>query len=103
MRWLIRTKLDIAPPLPDVDAMGQPAHEVEYRWQVHAPELSHKAIQVYKQGTKGRKAPYDLPVYKEPDGRRVVAVRSPNQLHDARGVAEEVRTGAIIVANGAKV
>ena len=26
--------LDIAPSLPAVDAMGQPAHEIEYRWQV---------------------------------------------------------------------
>lgn len=95
--------LDIAPPLPAVDGMGQPAHEVEYRWRVLAPELSHKAKQVYKQGTKGRKDPYDPPVYKEPGSRRVVAVRSPNQLHDARGVADEVGAGAIVVANGATV
>ena len=95
--------LDVERALPAVDGMGLPAHEVEYRWQVQAPELSHKAKQVYKQGTKGKKAPYDLPVYKEPDGRRVVAVRSPNQLHDARGVAEEAGAGAIVVANGAKV
>ena len=95
--------LDMAPPLPAVDATGQPAHEVEYRWQVQAPKLSHKAKQVYKQGAKGRRAPYDLPVYKEPGGRRVVAVRSANQLHDARGVAEEAGAGEIVVANGAKV
>ena len=95
--------LGVERALPAVDGMGEPAHEVEYRWQVQAPELSHKAIQVYKQGTKGREARYDLPVYKEPDGRRVVAVRSPNQLHDARGVAEEAGAGAIVVANGAKV
>ena len=95
--------LDVAPSLPAVDAMGQPAHEIEYRWQVQAPELSHKAKQVYKQGTKGRKSPYDPPVYKEPGGKRVVAVRSPDQLHDARGVAEDAGAGAIVVANGAKV
>ena len=95
--------LDVAPSLPGVDGMGQPAHEVEYRWQVQAPELSHKAKQVYKPGTKGRKTPYDPPVYKEPGGRRVVAVRSPDQLQDARGVAEEAGAGEIVVANGAKV
>lgn len=83
--------------------LGQPAHEIEYRWQVQAPELSHKAKQVYKQGTKGRKAPYDPAVYKEPGGRCVVAVGSPDQLHDARGVAEEAGTSAIVVANGALV
>ena len=95
--------LDIAASLPAVDAMGQPAHEIEYRWQVHAPKLSHKAKQVYKPGTKGRKAPYDPPVYRESSGRRVVAVRSPNQLHDARSVAEEAEADAIVVANGARV
>ncbi len=95
--------LDSTPPLPAVDPMCQPAHEIEYRWQVHAPKLSHKARQVYKPGTKGRKVPYDPPVYSESRGRRVVAVRSPNQLDDARGVAQEAGADAIVVANGAKV
>ena len=95
--------LDVAPSLPDVDPMGQPTHEIEYRWQVQAPKLSRKAKQVYKPGTEGRKAPYDPPVYKVPGGKRVVAVRSPNQLHGARGVAEETGAGAIVVANGATV
>lgn len=94
--------LDIVPPLPAVDGLGQPAHEVEYRWQVEVPELSRKAKQVFKQGTKGRTDPYDPPVYKEPGGRRVVAVRSPDELHDARGVAEEAGAGAIVVAKGAQ-
>ena len=96
-------KLDIAPEFPAVDGMARPAHEIEYRWQVRAPVLARKAKQVTKPVAKGKKAvPYHPPVYKEPDGKRVVAIRSPNQLLAARHVGGEAGAYAIVVDNRAK-
>ena len=95
--------LDIAPQFPKVDGMARPTHEIEYQWKVQAPTLARKAKQVSKRDAKSKKAtPYDPPVYKEPGGRRVVAIRSPSQLHAARHVAEEAGASAIVVDNGAK-
>lgn len=42
-------------------------------------------------------AAYDLPVYEEPGGRVVVAVKEPGQLELARKVMREVRASAIVV------
>ena len=96
-------KLDIAPEFPAVDGMARPAHEIEYRWQVRAPVLARKAQQVSKPVAKGKKAvPYHPPAYKEPDGKRVVAIRSPNQLLAARHVAGEAGAYAIVVDHRAK-
>ncbi|MCZ0942898.1 MAG: phospholipase D-like domain-containing protein [Gammaproteobacteria bacterium] len=93
-------KLDIAPRLPEANYVERPAHEIEYGWQAKAPVLDRKAKQVSKQGAKGKAVHYDPPVYKEPEGRRVVAVRLPEQLAAAGGVSEAVGASAIVLARG---
>ncbi len=115
-----------APDLPPGNGLPQPghaAHELECRWLVRAPELHPKAKEVMRPaaggpGTRkrssasesrakaasraavGRKAkptPYEPPVFKQPDGKLVVAVRSPEEIPDARRVAEEVGGAAVVV------
>ena len=112
-----------APDLPPVNGLPQPAHKLECRWLVRAPELHPKAKEVMRPaadgpGTRrrpstgesrakaasraavGRKAkptPYEPPVFKQPDGKLVIAVRSPEEIPDARRVAEEVGAAAVVV------
>ena len=118
--------LGAAPDLPPVNGLPQPghaAHELDCRWLVRAPELHPKAKEVMRpaadgpvthkrppaaesrakaasQAAVGRKAkptPYEPPVFKQPDGKLVVAVRSPEEIPEARQVAEEAGAAAIVV------
>lgn len=96
--------LDLKAPMldpPRSNGLPQPAHELECRRLVRAPVLHPKARQVawsaIKQEDGSDFKKNNSPVYKEPDGRLVVAVRSREELPDARKVAEEVGAAAVVV------
>ena len=115
-----------APDPPRINGLPQPghaAHELECRWLVRAPELHPKAKEIMRPaagghgthertaagksngreasraaaGTKAKPVPYEPPVFKQPDGKLVVAVRSPEEIPDARRVAKEAGTAAVVV------
>lgn len=105
--------LDLEAPVPDpprTNGLPQPAHELECRWLVRAPALHPKAKEILRPaaigpgtleraaaGKKAKPVPYEPPVFKDPDGKLVVAVRSPEEILDARRVAEEAGAAAIVV------
>ena len=80
----------------------RPAHELECRWRVRAPKLHPKAKEVMRSACdkKSKPIPYNPPVFKEPGGKLVVAVRSPEEIPSARKVAEEVGATAVVVRGG---
>ncbi len=112
-----------APDLPRINGLPQPAHELECRRLVRAPDLHPKAKEIMRTagggpempertgardsrakaasrtaaGKKTKPAPYEPPVFKEPDGKLVVAVRSPEEIQVARRVAEEAGAASIVV------
>ena len=107
-------------PLPD-----HAAHELECRWLVRSPRLDPKAKEIKrpvtplqraidagvtqvarsrtKEGSlpavdkKAKPTPYEPPVFKEPGGRWVVAVQSPEEIPSARRIMAEVGAAAIVV------
>jgi cardiolipin synthase len=91
------------PPIPEIGDLQRLAHELRCTWLVVAPALA--------QGAKERRRPrgvddhpatsYDPPVFSEPSGRIVVAVRSPDELEQACAVMAEVDASGIVVASGA--
>ena len=102
--------LDLKAPAPDhprINGLPQPAHtahELECRWLVRAPELHSKATEV-TQPTSDKRAkptPYQPPVFKEPGGKLVVAVQSPEEIPNAHQVAAEVKATAVVVREVAR-
>ena len=70
---------------------------------VVAPTLASKAKE-RRRPAEGMDQPataYEPPVFREPSGRLVVAVRSPDELERARAVMAEVEAATIVVAEGA--
>ena len=108
------------PPHPD-----HAAHELECRWLVQPPQLHPNATEVTRPvtplqraidagvirvaesrtkevsppaaGARPKPPPYEPPMFEEPGGRRVVAVRSPEDIPNARRIMREVGAAAIIV------
>ncbi|TDT44555.1 phosphatidylserine/phosphatidylglycerophosphate/cardiolipin synthase-like enzyme [Halospina denitrificans] len=80
------------------------AHQRYYRWEVTAPQLKPKSKPEHrKEKNKSRQStPYALPVFREPDGRRVVAIRTRDQLQEALSVKVQVQADAIVVDSGAE-
>ena len=115
------------PEAPRTDGLPHPdhaAHDLECRWLVQPPRLNPKAkevkrpitplqraidagvIRVVESKTKevtppaaGRRAKRtpEPPVFKEPGGRQVVAVQSPEEIPSARRIMAEVGAAAIVV------
>ena len=94
--------LKLAPSLPTVDGLANPAHELHCHWQVKAPALHRKAKEVLRRARHkgGQRDAYRPPVFKEPGGRVVVAIRSHAEMGDAQQVAQEVGATAIVVRRG---
>ena len=100
-----KSALDLKAPAPDpprIHGLPQPAHaahEIECRWLVRAPELHTKATEVMRPASdkKTKPAPYKPPVFKEPGGKRVVAVQSPDDIRDARQLAEEIGAAVVVL------
>lgn len=115
------------PEPPRIDGLPRPDHaagELECRWFVQPPGLHPKAGAVTRPATafqravdagvirmvsraedgtrpdagkSAKPAPYEPPVFKEPGGRLVVAIQSPDEMPSAREVAVEVAAAAIVV------
>ncbi len=101
------------------------AHELECRWLVQPPRLHPKATEVTRPvtplqraidagvirvaesrtkevsppaaGKRAKPAPHEPSMFEEPGGRRVVAVRSPEELPGARRIMADVGAAAIVV------
>lgn len=89
------------PAAPSTGALPRLAHELCFTWTVAAPLLAPEAQEV-RRPSEGEEKPvsYTPPVFREPGGRLVVAVRSHDELDLARSVMSEVSAAAIVVAGG---
>lgn len=89
------------PPLRRKFGLPQPAHTIELTWVVDAPRLAPKSKELDGKLRKSAK-PDDPPVFREINGRVVVAVRSANEILRACEVMKEVGAVAIVVREGTK-
>lgn len=90
------------PALSENGELPRLAHELRCTWQVVAPTLASKAKE-RRRPAEGKDQPttaYEPPVFREPSGRLVVAVRSPDELERARAVMAEVEAATIVLAEG---
>lgn len=95
--------LDMKAPAPDpprINGLPQPAHELECQWLVRAPALHPKARKVARPASEknAEPTPYKPAVFKEPNGKLVVAVKAPEEIPDAGQLAEEIGA-AVVVRN----
>lgn len=100
-------------PMPDLPPpagrLPYLAHELNCQWKVTAPRLTKGSKQVFRQQLDqdenktetekqhSKEFPYDPPVYKESNGRIVVAIKSPQQLDLAVRLKAEQNAFAIVV------
>ena len=93
---------DLTADMPVVPSSGpfpRLAHELRCRWVVVAPVLAANAKEVKRPVEKGEKAvSYTPPVFREPGGRLVVAVRDPDELDSAREIMHLANAEAIVLA-----
>lgn len=91
------------PVLSETGELPRLAHKLRCTWLVVAPTLASKAKERRRPavGKDQQDAAYEPPVFREPSGRLVVAVRSPDDLEPARAVMAEVDADAIVLAEGA--
>ena len=59
-------------------------------------------LAAYQCDKKAKPTPYQPPVFKEPGGKLVVAVQSPEEIPSARQVAAEVEATAVVVREVAR-
>jgi cardiolipin synthase len=91
------------PPLPGTGELPRLAHELRCMWTVVSPALAPKAMERWRPAEgEERFLSYAPPVFQEPGGRVVVAVKSPDELEVARAVMAEVGALAIVVADGGR-
>lgn len=103
---------NIQSPMPDLPPSGRfpyLAHELNCQWRVTAPRLQKGAKQEFKleieqdeNTTEGNKqkpmrVPYSPPVYKEPNGRKVVVINSFQQLDSASRLKNEIALAAVVL------
>ena len=94
---------DTTPPVPPPEGeLPRPAHEVVYEWDIRAPVLAANSSEVLRSSSNddARPVAYDPPAFDEPGGRRVVAVRSMEDVERARQVAAETGATAIVLRKG---
>jgi cardiolipin synthase A/B len=90
--------LDKTPELPGLSWREDPAHKLSYHWIVNAPVLEKNSKEQYQKvkGNDKAKNSYSPPVYKEPNGRRVIVVDSADQIPVAAELNKNLG-GAVIV------
>jgi cardiolipin synthase len=90
------------PATPNTGSLPRLAHELRCTWTVVPPLLAPKAKEV-PMPVDGEEKPvsYTPPVFREPSGRLVVAVRSLHELELARARMSELSAAAIVLAEGA--
>ena len=79
------------------DATIPAAGEPETRDRPTVKKSGAKAASQQAAGERTNPAPYQPPVFREPGGRLVVAIRSPEEIPGARDVAAEAGATAIVV------
>ena len=91
----------LAAPRPADPANGvqsQMAHQRKYTWTVRAPSLAPGSKEERRPSQEGKqKVSYSPPVFRDPKGRRVVVVRSPDELPDAVALKKEIGAAAVIL------
>jgi len=98
------------PAVPESGCFPHLAHELRRDWVVCAPGLAKGAKEQFqpvpkdKEQQKGggkksktKPVPYNPPVYQEPSGRKVVAIKSPSQLQAAVALKTELKLAAVVV------
>lgn len=90
-------RLESEPVVPrGQQGLPLPAHQIAVTWDVTAPMLGAGATKLEtKLPDGGREG--DPPVFRERDGRTVVAVRGTDQLPRALEIANHVKAAAIVV------
>ena len=90
--------LDKTPEFPESSWRNNPGHKLSYHWCVNAPVLERNSKEQYlkAEGKDKAKNSYDPPVYKEPNGRRVIAVNSADQIPVAAELSKSLG-GAVLV------
>jgi cardiolipin synthase len=85
-------------PHPKAAVAERPAHELRFRYRVVPPRLVAKSHERTKPAPKGQPAQrYVPPVFKEPAGRLVVAIRTKSELAPALQIKREVQAAAIVL------
>ena len=79
------------------EATTPAAGEPETRARPAAKNSGAKAASQQTAGKRANPTPYQPPVFREPDGRLVVAIQSPEEVPGAREVAAEVGAATIVV------
>jgi cardiolipin synthase len=105
------------PAIPSNGKLPYLAHSLEVNWHVIAPKLAKGSKQEFKtvmqktestrddktqkgkQKDQVKQVPYTPPVFKEPDGRRVVVVKTEKQLEGAIRLKTELSLNAIVVGS----
>lgn len=90
------------PPVPANGALPRLTHELRCTWTVCAPVLARNSKERRRpaEGTEPPKS-YAPPVFLEPSGRLVVAIRAAGEFERARAVMTEVGAASIVLAEGA--
>lgn len=107
---------DLQAPAPALTRPGEHlhlAHQLDCEWIVDAPKLSKDAKEEFRQDvpegknkdeknhnkkkSKQAKLPYSPPIYREPNGQKVVVIASPEQLEPARNLKQKLNLEAIVV------
>lgn len=89
------------PPMRRRFGLPHPAHELTITWSVVAPRLAAKSKEIdAKLGKAAR--PGDPAVFREPNGRVVVAVVNGDEITRAREITKHVGAAAIVVREKAR-
>ena len=94
LELMVETKV----PIPKTLVVDRPAHELRYRYRVLPPKLAAKSQAHMKPVQKSQPAQrYAQSIYKEPNGRIVVAIQNKSDLPTALQTMKEARATAIVL------
>ncbi len=94
--------LESEPPAPRHKVeLPRPAHALDLTWTVEAPRLAPSSKEI--KGTfEKSETPGDPRMFRESNGRLVIAVRTTDELPRAREIAKQVKAAAIVVRESGK-
>ena len=94
-----------APSFPKTKAAFPRTHLIRYQWKVIAPTLAPKSEELTrkvpdptdKKGKKTLRESFTPPMYREPNGRKVVAIGGPEQMSAAKALMATEKAQAIVI------